>query len=55
MKQRYPVSISIAEEGIIQRYNQKQQVVLGDDSDFFALLGSAPQELNTVRPEAKLT
>ena len=29
--------------------------ILGDDSDFFALLGSAPQELNTVRPEAKLT
>jgi hypothetical protein len=28
---------------------------VGDDSDFFALLGSAPQELNTVRPEAKLT
>jgi hypothetical protein len=28
---------------------------LGDDSRFFALLGSAPQELNTVRPEAKLT
>jgi hypothetical protein len=29
--------------------------VVGDDSRFFALLGSAPQELNTVRPEAKLT
>jgi hypothetical protein len=28
---------------------------VGDDSRFFALLGSAPQELNTVRPEAKLT
>jgi hypothetical protein len=28
--------------------------VLGDDSRFFALLGSAPQELNTTRPEAKL-
>jgi hypothetical protein len=27
---------------------------VGDDSRFFALLGSAPQELNTVRPEAKL-
>jgi hypothetical protein len=27
---------------------------LGEDSRFFALLGSAPQELNTVRPEAKL-
>jgi hypothetical protein len=27
----------------------------GDDSRFFALLGSAPQELNTARPEAKLT
>ena len=26
---------------------------LGADSPFFALLGSAPQELNTVRPEAK--
>ena len=30
-------------------------VLLGDDSRFFVLLGSAPQELNTVRPEAKLT
>jgi hypothetical protein len=30
-------------------------LVLGADSRFFALLGSAPQELNTVRPEAKLT
>jgi hypothetical protein len=30
-------------------------IELGDDSRFFALLGSAPQELNTVRPEAKLT
>jgi hypothetical protein len=28
---------------------------IGADSRFFALLGSAPQELNTVRPEAKLT
>jgi hypothetical protein len=28
---------------------------LGADSRFFALLGSAPQELNTARPEAKLT
>jgi hypothetical protein len=28
---------------------------VGADSRFFALLGSAPQELNTVRPEAKLT
>ena len=26
-----------------------------EDSRFFALLGSAPQELNTARPEAKLT
>jgi hypothetical protein len=32
-----------------------QLSALGDDSRFFALLGSAPQELNTVRPEAKLT
>ena len=32
-----------------------RKIVLGDDSRFFALLGSAPQELNTVRPEAKLT
>ena len=30
-------------------------LILGADSRFFALLGSAPQELNTVRPEAKLT
>jgi hypothetical protein len=28
---------------------------LGADSRFFTLLGSAPQELNTARPEAKLT
>jgi hypothetical protein len=28
---------------------------VGADSRFFALLGSASQELNTVRPEAKLT
>jgi hypothetical protein len=28
---------------------------VGDDSRFFALLGSAPQELTTGRPEAKLT
>jgi hypothetical protein len=26
----------------------------GEDSPFFALLGSAPQELNNIRPEAKL-
>jgi hypothetical protein len=32
-----------------------RQFGLGDDSRFFALLGSAPQELNAVRPEAKLT
>jgi hypothetical protein len=31
------------------------QHAVGDDSRFFALLGSAPQELNTARPEAKLT
>jgi hypothetical protein len=30
-------------------------LAIGDDSRFFALLGSAPQELTTVRPEAKLT
>jgi hypothetical protein len=30
-------------------------VLVGADSRFFALLGSAPQELNAVRPEAKLT
>jgi hypothetical protein len=30
-------------------------IQIGADSVFFALLGSAPQELNTVRPEAKLT
>jgi hypothetical protein len=28
--------------------------LVGADSRFFALLGSAPQELNTARPEAKL-
>jgi hypothetical protein len=27
---------------------------VGEDSRFFALLGSAPQELNTTRPVAKL-
>jgi hypothetical protein len=27
---------------------------IGADSPFFALLGSAPQELNTIWPEAKL-
>jgi hypothetical protein len=32
----------------------EQPLALGADSRFFALLGSAPQELNTVRPEAKL-
>jgi hypothetical protein len=32
-----------------------QVIPLGGDSRFFALLGSAPQELNTARPEAKLT
>jgi hypothetical protein len=30
-------------------------LLLSADSRFFALLGSAPQELNTVRPEAELT
>jgi hypothetical protein len=34
---------------------RRAAMALGDDSRFFALLGSAPQELNTVRPEAKLT
>jgi hypothetical protein len=29
-------------------------LAVGADSRFFALLGSAPQELNTTRPEAKL-
>jgi hypothetical protein len=33
---------------------QEAQVAIGADSPFFALLGSAPQELNTTRPEAKL-
>jgi hypothetical protein len=28
--------------------------LVGADSPFFALLGSAPQELNNIRPEAKL-
>jgi hypothetical protein len=31
-----------------------ESVRVGEDSHFFALLGSAPQELNTTRPEAKL-
>jgi hypothetical protein len=30
------------------------RLYIGYDSRFFALLGSAPQELNAVRPEAKL-
>jgi hypothetical protein len=30
------------------------RVVVGADSPFFALLGSAPQEPNNIRPEAKL-
>jgi hypothetical protein len=34
---------------------KSKESIVGDDSRFFALLGSAPQELNTVRPEAKLT
>jgi hypothetical protein len=33
---------------------KKAALVLGADRRFFALLGSAPQELNTARPEAKL-
>jgi hypothetical protein len=35
-----------------QRAKAKDKV--GDDSRFFALLGSALQELNAIRPEAKL-
>jgi hypothetical protein len=40
-----------------QRQGRVLLLGVGDDSRFFALLGSAPQEqeLNTVRPEAKLT
>jgi hypothetical protein len=36
------------------QYPRSKGVITGDDSRFFALLGSAPQELNTARPEAKL-
>jgi hypothetical protein len=35
-----------------EQRSEKRKV--GEDSRFFALLGSAPQELNAIRPEAKL-